>query len=104
MEELVGEARERLQRGEPPTDEAMHEWIRIKRETLIRRNQVTRKDDDDEIPEDFTTAEPRPNAYIPEDLGIPKPYGSHPPFKPTPIGSNARHIKKPKPIEESLLT
>jgi len=43
-----------------------------------------------------TTAEPRPNAYVAEDIGIPKPYGAHAPFKPTPLGSNLRHIKKPK--------
>lgn len=24
-----------------------------------------------------TTAEPRPNAYIPDDIGIPKPYGNY---------------------------
>ncbi len=47
-----------------------------------------------------TTAEPRPNAYIPSgeaDLPLPKPYGSHAPFKPTQPGSNIRHIRKPEP-------
>jgi len=44
-----------------------------------------------------TTAEPRPNAYIADDIGIPKPYGAHAPFKPTPLGANLRHIKKPQP-------
>merc|ERR1719206_244750 len=43
-----------------------------------------------------TTAEPRPKAYVADDIGIPKPYGAHAPFKPTPLGSNLRHIKKPK--------
>ena len=51
-----------------------------------------------------TTAEPRPNAYIPDDdseLPIPRPYGSHAPFKPNEPGSTMRHIRKPipKPIE-----
>lgn len=48
-----------------------------------------------------TAAEPRPTAYIPDDLGIPKPYGSLAPFKPTENGSTMRHIKPPKikPIE-----
>ena len=27
-----------------------------------------------------TTAEPRPNAYIPDELGIPRPYGALAPF------------------------
>ncbi len=52
----------------------------------------------------MTTAEPRPNAYIPDDsCGLPlsKPYGKHAPFKPSENGSNMRHIRKPvlKPIE-----
>jgi len=51
-----------------------------------------------------TTAEPRPNAYLPtdeHDLPIPRPYGSHAPFKPSEAGSNMRHIRKPvvKPVE-----
>lgn len=51
-----------------------------------------------------TTAEPRPNAYIPDDdseLPIPRPYGKHAPFKPSENGSTMRHIRKPvpKPIE-----
>ena len=48
-----------------------------------------------------TTAEPRPTAYIPDDMGIPKPYGNLAPFKPTEAGSSMRHIKPvvPKAIE-----
>lgn len=46
-----------------------------------------------------TTAEPRPNAYIPDELGIPKPYGGHGPFKPTEGGTTMRHIRMPKPRE-----
>ena len=51
-----------------------------------------------------TTAEPRPNAYIPDDdsdLPVPRPYGVHAPFKPREGGANMRHIRKPiiKPIE-----
>jgi hypothetical protein len=48
-----------------------------------------------------TSAEPRPTAYIPDELGIPKPYGNLAPFKPTEPGSTMRHIKVPviKPIE-----
>ena len=46
-----------------------------------------------------TTAETRPNAYIPEELGIPKPYGSYAPFKPAEPGSTMRHIRKPQPKE-----
>jgi hypothetical protein len=50
-------------------------------------------------------AEPRPNAYVPEfattELPIPKPYGTHAPFKPQESGSHMRHYKKPeiKPVK-----
>ncbi len=45
-----------------------------------------------------TTAPPRVGQYIPVGgMGLAKPYGSHAPFKPSEIGSNARHIKKPQP-------
>ena len=44
-----------------------------------------------------TACEPRPSAYIPDDIGIPKPYGSHAPFKPSEAGSTIRHIRLPQP-------
>ncbi|ETV66161.1 hypothetical protein H257_17313 [Aphanomyces astaci] len=43
-----------------------------------------------------TTADPRPNAYVPDELGIPKPYGQAAPFKPTLSGSTMRHIRPPQ--------
>jgi len=49
-----------------------------------------------------TRAEDRPNAYIPEDLAIPRPYGTLAPFKPTAAGANMRHIRKPQPKEIQL--
>lgn len=91
----------RLENNEAPTEEAKHEWYRLERERLRRAEsmamraqagagggrpmQVTR-----------TTAEPRPNAYIPDSIGIPRPYGALAPFKPTEAGSTMRHIRRPK--------
>ena len=49
-----------------------------------------------------TTAEPRPNAYIPDDIGIPKPYGALQPFKPSELGSTMRHTRRPQPREIEL--
>ena len=48
-----------------------------------------------------TTAIPRPNSYMWEDLEIPRPYGQHPPFIPSVAGSTMRHIVKRewRPIE-----
>lgn len=45
-----------------------------------------------------TTAEPRPISYISEaNLGLPKPYGSMAPFKPSDCagGTTMRHIRPP---------
>lgn len=49
---------------------------------------------------EYTTAEPRPTAYIPQTnlLPLPKPYGAHAPFKPSHPSSNMRHIRKPTPL------
>jgi hypothetical protein len=44
-----------------------------------------------------TACQPRPGAYIPDDIGIPKPYGTHAPFKPSETGSTMRHIRLPQP-------
>jgi len=42
-----------------------------------------------------TTADHRVNAYIPDEIGIPKPYGNHAPFVPFLPGANIRHFKNP---------
>jgi chromosome segregation ATPase len=94
-----------LESGEPPTLDAEREWFRMERDRLglleLRERLA------EEAAEDVggaggdvkTTAEPRPNAYIPEDLGIPKPYSTYAPFKPTEPGSTMRFIRKPVPRE-----
>ncbi|XP_040199404.1 coiled-coil domain-containing protein 146 [Rana temporaria] len=101
----------RMEQGLPPSEEIKQEWKRLVREE--RRRQLE-KEEKTRIQEEeeqhflqngtFTTAEQRPNAYIPEDenvLPIPRPYGALAPFKPTEPGSNMRHIRKPTitPIE-----
>ena len=39
-----------------------------------------------DAPASKSTAEARPNAYLGEDMGLPKPYGAYAPFKPTDAG------------------
>lgn len=118
-EGLLTEAKDRLDRGLVPSEDIEKEFINIEKARILREKELmalsSKKEagfvaiEDDQF---FvyngirTTAEPRPNAYIPEvtgigELPIPKPYGSHPPFKPSELGSQFRHIKKPviKPIE-----
>jgi hypothetical protein len=44
---------------------------------------------------DITTADRRVSMYVPQDgLQIPRPYVIAP-FKPSELGSNIRHIRKP---------
>jgi len=97
-------AKERLERGEPPTEEAEREWFRKQRERFTLQVLQEAAQEAKKVAESSgavvqTTAEPRPNAYIPENLGIPKPFGSYAPFKPQEPGSTMRHIRKPQPKE-----
>ncbi|KAI8808274.1 hypothetical protein BJ742DRAFT_772272 [Cladochytrium replicatum] len=120
-EALISEAQERLDRGEPPTDSIEQEFIRAERTRMrreralmdMRSKRAREANGLVDIDEDGfhvlngtrTIAEPRPNAYIPDasgvgELPIPKPYGSYAPFRPTELGSQMRHFRKPviKPI------
>merc|ERR1719331_2822284 len=101
-------ARERFQNGKPPTDTAYAEFtkmIQVEQQKVVDKQLATqRKQEEDIMNSNFTrtTAEPRVNAYIPEDdHRLPKAYGVNAPFKPTVLGSTMRHIRKPnpKPIE-----
>ena len=93
-----------LEHGEPPTEAAEQEWYRLKRDRVRRREESLRRSAAQEAADGpaqvtRTTAEPRPNAYIPDELGIPRPYGALAPFKPTEGGSTMRHIRNPQPKE-----
>ncbi|KAK2858924.1 hypothetical protein Q5P01_003544 [Channa striata] len=81
-----------LEEGLPPCPEIEEEWKRMLRDKRRRQR-------DKEERERYTTAETRPNAYIPEadSLPLPKPYGAQAPFKPSQPGVNMRHIRKPTP-------
>merc|ERR1712228_237917 len=106
----MGNGQMLLNEQKAPFDSAIIEWNKIVRNRQTKIDQASSRGinhrdwpaaDDCESsidPNDAqkTTAEPRPNAYIADDIGIPKPYGSHAPFKPSSLGANMRHIKKPK--------
>eukprot|EP00928_Gymnodinium_smaydae_P047441 TRINITY_DN31663_c0_g1_i1.p1 TRINITY_DN31663_c0_g1~~TRINITY_DN31663_c0_g1_i1.p1 ORF type:complete len:925 (-),score=324.64 TRINITY_DN31663_c0_g1_i1:106-2880(-) len=101
-------ARDRLQENLPPTDSADAEFEKMvqaeKQREVDKQAIAQRKQEEEIMNSNFTrtTAEPRVNAYIPEDdRGLPKAYGNNAPFKPTVAGSTMRHIRKPnpKPIE-----
>lgn len=104
-EKLLEEGKWRFDHGECPFAEAIKEWNNKERkrsqelEIAMRREEELQMSEPTNITK--TTAEPRPTAYIPDDLGIPKPYGNLAPFKPSELGSTMRHIRPPqlKPIE-----
>ncbi|TPX41941.1 hypothetical protein SeMB42_g05345 [Synchytrium endobioticum] len=118
---ILERARERLARGEPPTEELERDILRSERVKARREADARviadrkRPEDGIEIDEDNfflyngvrTTAEPRPNAYIPDasgfgELPLPKPYGLNCPFRPQIPGIQMmKHYRKPviKPIE-----
>lgn len=101
----------RIEQGLPPSEETENEWLRILREEKrhkmesVAKAKINFEEEQHLLPSGvYTTADQRPNAYIPDDatgLPLPRPYGGLAPFKPSEPGSNIRHIRKPvvKPIE-----
>merc|ERR1712151_815679 len=106
--ERIMTAREKMEQGLPPTDTIDAEFAKMlqveQQKELDKQAATQRKQEEEIMNSNYTrsTAEPRVNAYIPEEEhGLPKAYGNNAPFKPTVLGSTMRHIRKPnpKPIE-----
>ncbi|XP_034718803.1 coiled-coil domain-containing protein 146 isoform X1 [Etheostoma cragini] len=99
-----------LEQGLPPYPEIEKEWRRMLRDKKRRQRdkaetgRLAEEEEWNQLPNgEYTSAETRPNAYIPQtdSLPLPKPYGAQAPFKPSQPGANMRHIRKPtlKPLE-----
>nr|XP_020455145.1 coiled-coil domain-containing protein 146 isoform X2 [Monopterus albus] len=99
-----------LEQGLPPCPEIEEDWRRMLRDKKRRqrdkeeRERLAKEEEWNQLPNgEYTTAEIRPNAYIPQTnlLPLPKPYGVQAPFKPSQPGAMMRHIRKPtlKPLE-----
>ncbi len=90
--QLLAQAKDRLAAGQPPTEDAEHEWYRKERDRMVQKEAVLQRarmqrlvatggqagltEDGAPAPAALarprnTKAEDRPNAYIPEDLGNP---------------------------------
>ncbi|XP_003921180.1 coiled-coil domain-containing protein 146 isoform X1 [Saimiri boliviensis] len=101
----------RIEKGLALSKEIEKEWLKALRDedmhasAMAEKSREVSKTRKRELPNGvYTTAELRPNAYIPEAddaLPVPKPYGALAPFQPRDPGANMRHIRKPvvKPIE-----
>ncbi|XP_055276673.1 coiled-coil domain-containing protein 146 isoform X4 [Moschus berezovskii] len=110
-EEFIFTCNSRMEKGLPLNKEIEREWLKVLRDEEMYALAITEKSrefleaETRQLPNGvYTTAEQRPNAYIPEaeaTLPLPKPYGALAPFKPSEPGANIRHIRKPviKPIE-----
>jgi len=111
LDDLVKTAQERLAAGEPPVEGIEDEWARMEYRRMKAEEDAWQRQQHAEQSNGMvqqsqtavhvtrTTAEPRPNAYIPDEIGIPKPYGAAAPFKPSEPGSSMRHVRKPQPQE-----
>jgi hypothetical protein len=100
-EKSLEEARWRFDHGETPSEDAARDLQRTERRRLVLLEGAMRREEEMQMTQPSaanmlkTSAEPRPTAYIPDELGIPKPYGSLAPFKPSELGSTMRHIRVP---------
>lgn len=100
LEDTVSEARSRTESGLPPTETIAQRLLREEeskqRYASMLQSRKAAETGADGGTELRTTAAPRPNAYIPEgDLAIPKPYGSHAPFRPNLNVQATRYFRKP---------
>nr|XP_020042831.1 coiled-coil domain-containing protein 146 [Castor canadensis] len=110
-EEFIFSCHSRMEKGLPLNKEIESEWLKVLRDeemyarAIAETSRASSEANSRLLPSGVcTTAEQRPNAYIPEadtTLPLPKPYGALAPFKPSEPGANMRHIRKPviKPIE-----
>ncbi|XP_027019533.2 coiled-coil domain-containing protein 146 [Tachysurus fulvidraco] len=88
----------RMEMGLAPSDSIEQEWLRNIQ--AQKKPQITEEEEWSQLPNGvYTTADLRPNSYIPaeDSLPLPKPYGALAPFKPSEPGTNMRHIRKPQP-------
>ena len=104
-EKALEEATWRFDHGEAPSEDAVKELGRSDRRRVMMMEAALHRQEEMQMeqPDNMlkTAAEPRPTAYIPDELGIPRPYGHAAPFKPSDLGASMRHIRPPqiKPIE-----
>ncbi|XP_078199166.1 coiled-coil domain-containing protein 146 isoform X6 [Callithrix jacchus] len=110
-EDFIFTCNSRIEKGLALSKEIEKEWLKALRDEDMHASAMAEKSRElsetgkRKLPNGvYTTAELRPNAYIPEaddTLPVPKPYGALAPFQPYEPAANMRHIRKPvvKPIE-----
>lgn len=106
LEDAVVDARARIERGEPPTDEAEHEWL-VEHQTELdteMRKRIRREQMESQVPGAVPTrARQRFDSYLSVETGLPRPYGGAAPFAPPePCPNVARYMRRPRPVEIEL--
>ena len=97
LEDEVRRMAEREAEGGAPSDEAVRLLDREDLRSTRRAEAQTRRRAEAEAEDGpKTTAEARPNAYIPEGLPIPRPYGRFAPMRPPKTGAQMRHFRAPE--------
>ena len=100
-EKILEEAQWRFDHGEAPTEDAVKGYNRQERKRLMNIEAAMRKEDELQMSQPLnatkTAAEPRPTAYVPDDIGIPKPYGflpfkNAPPSRKLPSAPNLKNV------------
>ncbi|KAL3684700.1 hypothetical protein R1sor_002722 [Riccia sorocarpa] len=113
LRKQLDNAYKRLWAGECPMEKAERDWdAKLRDAKLLNKMQTEREIARIEEQQDHekrvqlfalqkSRAEQRPNAYIEEDLGLPKPFGFYSPFKPLDVGAQTRYYHKPemKPLD-----
>jgi hypothetical protein len=104
-QDSLGQAEAAFARGQPPSVAAQQKWSALERARLagtpaaLAAAAVARAAEEAALEGPRSAADPRPNAYVPDGIGIPKPYGEFAPFKPSEPGATMRHIRPPQPAE-----
>ncbi|KAA0166081.1 hypothetical protein FNF28_03249 [Cafeteria roenbergensis] len=100
LEESLGDAEERARAGQAPTEQAERLLVQADLRAT-RKAEADARRKEERLAEDGprSTAEARPNAYIPEGLPIPRPYGRFAPMRPPKPGAQMRHFRPPQARE-----
>lgn len=94
--ETLQKAEQDMARGLPPSVAAQQ------RLSLMERSRAPAPKPEPPSDGPKSTAVQRANAYAPEGLGLPKPYGEFPPFQPSAPGASMRHFRPPMPREPDM--
>lgn len=85
---ILEESNERVNQLLPPTPECEIDYLKMVRDKKRYIEERSLRVQREALEKNFppfatkTTAEHRVNAYIPDEIGIPKPYGNQAPFVP----------------------